>query len=156
MKESHKVLKEAIDKVGIKQVSTQFNISTALIYKWCENPSPAVSYKEASGTVNPLDRIKTIYDITQDINIINWVCQAADGYFVENPKVSRSDTDAKVMVNMQSIIKEFSETLATISESYNDDKKISLNEAEAIRKEWEDLKRVAESFVRACESGKFK
>jgi len=155
LKESHKVLKAAIDKVGIKQVAAQFNISTALIYKWCEDPSPAVSYKDASGTVNPLDRIKTIYEITQDLNIINWVCQLADGYFVENPKINRADIEAKVMINIQCIIKEFSETLAKISESYNDDKKISLKESEEIRKEWEDLKRVAESFVRACESGKF-
>ena len=155
MKESHKVLKEAIDKVGIKQVAAQFNISTALIYKWCEDPCPAISYKDASGTMNPLDRIKTIYEITQDLNIINWICQIADGYFVENPKIKKSDVEAKVIINMQSIIKEFSETLAKISEAYNDDKKISLKESDGIRKECEDLKRVTEAFVKACKSGKF-
>lgn len=155
MEKSYKILRDAIDKVGIKKVSAAFNISTALIYKWCENPDPAVSYKDASGAVNPLDRIQKIYEITQDPNLINWVCQMADGYFVENPETKKSDTSTKVLTNMQNIIKEFSETLSKISESYENDKKIDRQEAAEIRKEWEDLKRITEGFVRACESGKF-
>ncbi len=155
MKESYKILRQAIDKVGVKKVAAEFNISTAMIYKWCENPAPAISYKDASGAVNPLDRIRKIYEITADPAIIQWVCQIADGYFVENALPKKDYTSTQVLINMQKIIKEFSETLNKISEAYADDKKIDAQEAAAIRKEWEDLKRIAEAFVRACESGKF-
>ena len=48
-----------------------------------------------------------------------------------------------------------SQPLEVISQSYDNDKKIDSKEANMIRKEWEDLKGVGESFVKACELEKF-
>lgn len=62
---------------------------------------------------------------------------------------------SKVSNTTQKLIKEFSETLEVISQSYDNDKKIDSKESNKIRKEWEDLKGAGESFVKACELGKF-
>jgi hypothetical protein len=40
-----------------------------------------------------------------------------------------------------------------VSKSIADDGKIDTEEAEKIRKEWEELKEATESFVVACEKG---
>ena len=53
----------------------------------------------------------------------------------------------------QHLLSEFSELLAAVSQSYNADRTIDDDEASRIRKEWEDLKTLAERFVVACESG---
>jgi hypothetical protein len=79
----------------------------------------------------------------------------ADGTFVPNPSKDKLPHDTKVLENIQSIIKEFSEALAAISSSYINGKRITLKESEKIRSEWEDLKQVGESFVKACEMGYF-
>lgn len=42
--------------------------------------------------------------------------------------------------NIQKLIKEFSETLDTISDCFDNDQKITRAEAVRIRKQWEDLK----------------
>ena len=62
---------------------------------------------------------------------------------------------SKVSKTTQKLINEFSETLEVISQAYDNDKKIDTKEANKIRKEWEDLKNVGESFVKACKLGKF-
>ena len=55
----------------------------------------------------------------------------------------------------QKLLGEFSELLAAVSRSYDDDSIIDQSEAQSIRKEWEDLKAMAEHFVVACESGAY-
>lgn len=155
MQKSHKILKKAIDKAGVKKVACEMNLSTALIYKWCQDSGEEDQYPLPSGAANPLDRLYRLFELTGDEQIIQWVCQRADGYFVENPKGDKTKIDARVLRNIQAFIKEFSEALDAISKSYNDGKKITQKEARVIRKEWEDLKRIGEKFVRACEEGRF-
>ncbi len=113
------------------------------------------SLEETSGAANPLDRLQKIYEITQDPEIIKWMCQMADGYFVQNPSKNKKLVDASILKNIQAFIKEFSETLDVISASYNKGKRITEQEAKKIRKEWEDLKSIGEGFVMDCESGQF-
>jgi hypothetical protein len=79
----------------------------------------------------------------------------AKGYFVKNVCVEECDNEAGMVKNIQIFIKEFSETLNAISDSYNNGNNISEKEVKIIRKEWEDLKRMGEGFVGACESGVF-
>ncbi len=57
--------------------------------------------------------------------------------------------------NTQSILKEFSEMLEAVTESYANGQRIDLQESVRIRKEWEELKSRAEQFVCACEHGVF-
>ncbi|MCK5214976.1 MAG: hypothetical protein KAR05_06450 [Candidatus Omnitrophica bacterium] len=154
MDKSYKVLKKAIDKVGAKRIAARMHLSPALVYKWCQPNADKYSDEITSGANNPLDRIQKIYEITGDPEVINWLCELADGYFVQDAQAEGLSCDARVLKNMQTMIKEFSETLGAISKSYVD-RRITLKEAEVIRKEWNDLKRIGEAFVRACESGKF-
>lgn len=153
MLKSHEVLKKAIEKSGVKSVASDLKLSTALVYKWCQELSDKDD-PSVSGAINPLDRIQQIYDKTKDAELINWVCQMANGYFVENALVDEP-RELRIFKNIQKMIKEFSETLEKISECFDNDQKITRQEAAQIRKEWEDLKRIGEGFVFACELGKF-
>lgn len=153
VKKSYQILKKAIDPIGAKAVASKLKISTALVYKWCEDRDNG-EQAALSGAANPLDRLRAVYELTGDVELINWLCQAADGYYVSNPSIEKAKPDIKVMKNIHDIIRGFSETLEAISKSYND-KNITIKESSRIREEWEGLKRIAEGFVRACESGKF-
>lgn len=155
MEPSYKILKQAIHKAGAKTVAAELGLSLSLIYKWCQDRGTDVTYPLPSGTQNPLDRLKKIYELTGDDDLIHWVCRMGQGYFVRNTAGQHPSCDAHVLRNIQNFIKEFSETLDAIARSYNNDKRISLDEAKAIRKEWEQLKRIGEGFVRACEDGRF-
>jgi hypothetical protein len=53
------------------------------------------------------------------------------------------------------MLKEYSEVLEAVMESYADKNHIDLDGAKRIRKEWEDLKRTGEQFVFGCEQGIF-
>ncbi len=79
----------------------------------------------------------------------------ADGFFVLNPTAFSDAVEEEVFKNTQCLIQEFSETLQTISESFNHGRRIDKKEAKLIREKWEDVKRVGENFVRACEGGVF-
>ncbi len=155
MKQSYRILKEAVEHEGVKSVASKLSLSSALVYKWCQDSAKDDLDDTASGAANPLDRIKKIYDATQDETIIHWVCQIAEGYFVKNIEVNKLSCESKVVDNIQQFIKSFSEALDSISESYQEGNKITCIEAERIRKEWEELKSIGEGFVRACEAGKF-
>ncbi len=154
MQESYLVLKQCIERVGAKNIALRLGLSPSLVYKWCQRIAGEESWQQ-SGAVNPLDRIHQIYEVTKDEELINWMCQVADGYFVKNPVLTKSNRDAEALKNIQLFIKEFSEALHTISRSYDDDKSIDSKEAVKIRKAWEALKRVGEAFVRECEKGDF-
>ena len=155
MKDSYQVLKKAIDEVGVKKVAAELGLSSSLLYKWCQRSEDINEYQESSGAANPLDRIKKIYDLTQDSEIINWICQQADGFFVPNPTIERKRQGLHIVENMQRMISEFSETLDTIIDCYNNENRIDLDEAKLIREKWEELKQFGEFFVCACELGKF-
>ncbi|NOZ69827.1 MAG: hypothetical protein GXP46_11435 [Deferribacteres bacterium] len=155
MELSYQVLKSVIEKVGAKMVAAELNVSPTLVYKWCEEVAELPDGSKTSGAPNPLDRIIRIYEVTEDERIINWLCQSAGGFFVKNIHSDKSDINIDVFQNIQRFVKEFSDTLDAIVQSYNDDKKISESDARKIRKEWEDLKRMGEAFVVACEAGTF-
>lgn len=156
MQDSHAVLKKAIDKVGAKVVAREFGMSESLVYKWCQAKPDEESYRQG-GAINPLDRIQKLYELTRDLEMVSWVCQVADGYFVKNPSSKKTAKNiGNVLTTMQGIIREFAETLDAISTSYDNDRKIGPKEAAKIRKEWEELKALTEAFVKECESGKYK
>lgn len=152
---SHEVLKRAIDRVGVKAIAAEMNLSTALIYKWCQECDRQDSDLNASGAVNPLDRLTEVYVQTKDVELIHWICRKADGYFVQNALIDEQTHDARIFKNTQKLIKQFSDTLEKISECFDNDNHISAKESESIRKEWEELKGIGEGFVYACELGKF-
>lgn len=146
--ESHEVLKKSVSDLGVKSVASDLGLSTSLIYKWCQ-PSDS---EESSGAGNPLDRLSKVYELTGDTGPIEWLCLQADGYFV--PNVPAEDTAAVPLLHMtRRIVREFSELLDVLTESIENDGRIDDGESKNIRKEWEQLKSTAESFVSSCEKG---
>ena len=154
MKKSYEILKVAFNETGVKFLSTNLKLSAVLLYKWCQEPAKPEEIVP-KGAINPLERVAQIYNATKHIEIINWICQKANGYFVPNALVDEHSLDTRLVKNTQKMIKEFSETLEKISDCFNNDGRITHKESESIRKEWEDLKRIGEGFVFACELGKF-
>lgn len=146
MEASFEVLKKSVSDLGVKSVASDLGLSSSLIYKWCQ---PTGS-EEASGADNPLDRLARIYELTGDRGPIKWLCRKADGYFVEN--VPTEDVDKIPLLHMtRRIVREFSELLDVLTESIENDGKIDPEESCRIRKEWDELKSTAESFVSSCE-----
>lgn len=83
--ESHEILKKSINKVGVKSIASDMNLSSSLIYKWCQ-PS---ENEDSAGAENPLDRLSKIISLTQDKSPIEWLCQKNNGYFVKILKMNK-------------------------------------------------------------------
>jgi hypothetical protein len=151
---SYEVLKDAVDKVGAKRVAGDVDVSTSLVYKWCEaakkNPDD-----EKSGARNPLDRIVALMNSTGDKEIIAWMCEQAGGFFVENSEAQDGNSGIEYINRTHNLMQNFSELLQVMSDSIQNDGIIDSGEAKRIRREWQELKRHGESFVTACEKGVF-
>ncbi len=147
--ESHEVLREVLKKTSAKQISADMGLSLSLIYKWAEPPSDATG----SGAHNPLDRVDQLLKVTGDTRIAQWVCERAGGFFITNPETTQAHPHALIPTT-HAIVQEFADMLAVIATAAADNH-ITLDEAKQIRRRWEDLKSVAEGFIRAAEEGNF-
>lgn len=150
---SWEVLRDAADRIGVKKLAAELSLSTALVYKWCQESTS--SETGGSGARNPLDRILAIYAATGDERIINWLCIHAAGSFVKNPEADLDNLEGGLLTSTQRFVEEFGGMLQAVSRSIEDDGQISLEEASHIRQTWESLKMKAESFVVACERGMY-
>lgn len=150
MQESNEVLKATFKDKGVKYVAQELKVSTSLVYKWTHDKDSETS----PGADNPLDRLQAIIEITGNDAPIQWLCQKNGGFFIANP-VEGEQEATPVLGATQQLLGEFSELLAAVSESYQNDNIIDPDEASNIRKEWEELKTLAERFVRACEDGAY-
>ncbi len=151
---SWEILREAADRIGVKALAGRLNLSTALVYKWCQEP--AKDDPSGSGARNPLDRLKEIADATEDPRVINWLCNGAGGFYVKNPTVKPGENEEQLLSVTQRVVMDFGDMLATISRGIEDDGEISEEEADHIRQAWEALKTKAECFVVACEQGLYR
>ncbi len=151
---SWEVLRDAADRVGVKALAAKLNLSTALVYKWCQE-APQED-PNASGARNPLDRLREIYEVTGDDAVINWLCHTAGGFFVKNPRVEPGDREENLLSTTQRVVEEFGNMLTTISRSVENDGQICDQEADKIRLSWERLKSQGEKFVMASEKGLYK
>jgi hypothetical protein len=149
MPESHEILREATDPVGVKAVAAELHLSQSLVYKWCQPKG-----FDGSGADNPLDRVAQLYRLTGDDRLVRWLCAQANGYLVRNPP-PQATTEIPMLRFTQTILSEFSALLEDVSSSMEDDGRIDQREAAAIRAHWERLKSVAESFVVACEGRQY-
>lgn len=150
---SWEVLRDAAEKIGVKALAAKLHLSSALVYKWCQQSTrddPA-----SSGARNPLDRVKAIFDATDDARVVNWLCNAADGFFVSNPRVEPGRAQEQLLSTTQHLVTEFGEMLVAVSRSIHNDNRITPDEADTIRQLWEQLKSNAECFVVACERGMY-
>ena len=152
---SYEVIRKAIDEPGVKAVAARLRVSAALVYKWCE-PQPDTEDPDQSGARNPLDRVRELYRMTKDIELIQWLCHEADGFYVSNPVPEiRRGVDEAIFNETRSMVRDFSELLEAVTESVEDDTNIDPEEADEIRQRWEDLKACVERFVIGCERGHY-
>ncbi len=149
--ESNEVLKKVLSEYGFKRAAAEMKLTQSLLYKWCQ----AREAPEDSRAENPLERVLQVVKLTGDAEPLHWLCQQNDGFFVGNP-AGPSNPSGPVLLATQQLLREFSELLQAVSESYSADSQISLAEAERIRMEWEQLKTAAERFVVGCERGLYK
>ncbi len=150
---SYEVLKRAIDAADVKSVAATLRLSTALVYKWCQARDP--DDPGAGGVRNPLDRLADVVHATGDVNVVNWLCHEAGGFFVPNPAETADDRDAELLNRTQRLVMEFSQLLTTVTRAIEDDGVIEPAEADRIRQAWELLKSSAEAFTLACECGRY-
>jgi len=146
--DSHEVISKAVERTSFKEVAAQMGVSLSLAYKWSQPDE-----LQGSGTANPLDRVRQLYEITRDPQLIQWLCHKANGVFVQNP-VGGGPRGMELMPATQEIVQQFADLLTAISKSAADNR-ITGEEAEHIRKVWDELKRFTEGFVRLCERGDF-
>jgi len=145
---SHEVLKSAFESTSPKLIASELGVSLSLVYKWAQEQSDT-----GSGSRNPLDRIVEIYENTDHQPIIEWLCEQCDGYYVENPE-SKKDGGYDMLPATNEIVSQFSSMLNRISHAAQD-RSITADEAQDIRKSWDKLKGYTEGFVRCCEQGDF-
>lgn len=145
---SHDVLKSAFENTSPKAIAAELGVSLSLVYKWAQDQS-----ESGSGSRNPLDRIVEIYNHTEHVPIIEWLCEQCDGYYVENPQ-SKDDGEYDMLPATNEIVSQFSAMLHRISHAAQDNS-ITPEEARQIRLSWDRLKGYAEGFVRCCEQGDF-
>lgn len=148
--ESHEVLKKSLDEVGIKLAAHKLGLSQSMVYKWCQPDG-----EEGARAVNPLDRLLELIRLTKTTMLLDWLCQEAGGYYVENPSTQPA-TSVEVLQATQQMVGEFSQLLSSVTKSLSDDQAISPAEAEEIRRIWQSLKSVGERFVAGCEAGRFR
>jgi len=152
---SHEIIRQSVEEPGVKAVAAAMKLSAGLVYKWCE-PAPDTSDPEQSGAKNPLDRVRDLYMLTKDIRLIRWLCNEAGGFFVSNPEPKpSSQRDLGMFRSTRTMVRDFSELLARITEAHDDDGKIDDKEADEIRQHWEELKANVEHFVVQCERGHY-
>jgi len=152
---SYEVIRQAVEEPGVKAVAGALKVSPALVYKWCEPPAEKED-PDQSGAKNPLDRVREMYELTKDIRLIRWLCNAAGGFYVANPVPElRKSLDETIFSETRAMVRDFSELLDEITESIEDDSRIDVGEADQIRQKWEDLKACVERFVISCERGTY-
>jgi hypothetical protein len=152
---SFDVIREAVEEPGVKAVAAALKVSPALVYKWCEPPAETGD-PDQSGAKNPLDRVREMYLLTKDVNLVRWLCHEAGGFFVSDPVPDlRQPREQSIFNETRGMMREFSELLEVVGKSVETDHSIDNNEAEAIREKWEDLKACVERFVVGCEEGHY-
>ncbi len=153
---THLILRNAIDKVGVKKVASELDVSSSLVYKWCQ-PKATGEVKDSSGVTNPLDRLLAVYDLTQDMEIVHHICRHAGGYFTPNPCPHGEGVPAeqRFVTETVAILSKFANLMRHAEESLRDDGQIKPDESLKLRAGWDRLKSRLEHFVDCCEAGIF-
>tara|TARA_R100000808_G_scaffold4637_1_gene14871 strand:+ start:49 stop:465 length:417 start_codon:yes stop_codon:yes gene_type:complete len=136
--QSNEVVKQAIGK-DTKEISKELKVSLETVYKWSDG-----------SLRDPLQRVVKLYQKTNDINLIKYICSEAGGYFVKC-----YDSDQCKDINLlPALAKEFGEMITELGKSLADGV-ITDEERFKIKKEWSDLVSLMEGLFDAIDSGKF-
>lgn len=137
---SKEAMRKACEESGIKAVADALGMSSSAIYNQINDPNKSdilgkfVDFVNACGNDVP----------------ITWACGELDGLFIRNPDSRVSEhVDPNCVPDA---LKEFGDLIKEIGSAL-DDGKVSRKEAESIRREWDELKVLLESYVLSCEMG---
>lgn len=150
---TYEVMRDAVQKAGVKKVASALEVSSSLVYKWCQEPKSEKN-PDASGVTNPLDRLLTVYELSDDLEIVRFMCRRAGGYFAQNPETTLESTPRFVSETIL-ILEKFASLMRYAEQSLHDDGRIDREEGSKLRKDWDRLKGRLEQFVTTCEQGKF-
>lgn len=137
--DSKQAMKVACEDLGIKEVAKLLQISPTSLYNQINDSSRKdiltkfIEFNDACGNDHPL----------------KWICAESGGFFVKNPDVE----GLPIISNNECIprsLKEFSDVIKEIGDALQDGK-ITNEEIESIRKEWDELKILLESFILSYE-----
>ena len=150
---THAMLKQAVDRAGPKRVARSLDVSLSLVYKWTQPPR-SKSNPTASGARNPLDKLVTIYALSEDLELIQFLCRVGGGYYTANP-ASKGRREASFVTATVAALNDFADLMHLAEKSLSDDGRIDEYEAVKLRKYWDRLKGRLEHFIVACEEGHF-
>lgn len=151
--ETHRVLKQSVERAGPKRVARALDVSLSLVYKWTQPPRTKRN-PTASGARNPLDKLITIFSLSQDLEIIHFLCQIARGYYTSNPTRGTKPEQNFVSATVSSL-NDFADLLQYAEKSLTNDGAIDESEAVKLRRQWDKLKGRLEQFIVSCEEGQF-
>jgi hypothetical protein len=151
--DTHKVLKSSVDRAGPKRVARALDVSLSLVYKWTQPPRTKKN-PSASGARNPLDKLVTIFHLSQDLEMIQFLCRVARGYYTSNPEAVAADRSNFVTATVGAL-NDFADLMHHAEKSLSDDGIIDDEESKQLRKMWDRLKGQLERFIVACEEGHF-
>jgi len=151
--ETHQVLKQAVERAGPKRVARALDVSLSLVYKWTQPPRTKRN-PTASGARNPLDKLVTIFSLSQDLEIVHFLCQIARGYYTSNPSRVGKPEQNFVSATVSSL-NDFADLLQFAEKSLTNDGAIDESEATKLRRQWDKLKGRLEQFIVSCEEGQF-
>jgi len=138
---SKEAMKLACKERGVKEIAETMKLSPTAIYNQINDSSKNDLLNKFVDFANACDN-----------NIpIQWACEELNGVFIENPDV-RAHKERLANSYIPNTIKEFGDVITEIGIALEDGR-ITRKEAERIRKEWEELKILLETFVLACEFG---
>lgn len=138
---SKEAMRIACSNAGVKAVAASLGLSPTAIYNQIND--------DAKNDI--LQRFVDFVAACEDDTPIQWASEQLNGVFVKNPEIT---VDPEVILDdyVPNSLKEFSDVIKEISIAMKDNK-VTKDEADKIRKEWEELKILLETFVLACEFG---
>jgi hypothetical protein len=139
--DSKEAMRIACKRIGVKNVAEALGQSPTSLYNQINDPNKS----------DVLEKFVEFTSACEDDTPITWACEQLNGVFIKNPKI-QVDQHQLIEDCVPRSLKEFSDVIKEISEALKDGK-VSKDEAGDIRKEWEELKVILESFVLACEFG---
>ncbi len=139
--DSKAAMRQACEKVGIKNIALALNISQTALYNQINDDKRS----------DLLQRFVDFVNACEDDTPLNWVCEQCNGLFIKNPDIQVKEVKSPTQSISDSLNK-FSDVIKEISNAIAD-QRITLDEAEGIRAKWEELKTLMEAFVLSCEFG---
>lgn len=140
------ILREATKGVNIKELAADLG-------KVEGKPTLSKSYvyqQLSARTANILDRCQVWLKHEKGDSILQWLCNENEGYFVK--RITRLGKNDHTVI--ATLLKEFAEVMGSIADALLDGK-VSMKEYRKMRKEWQDVQSVMESFFDAIERGEY-